>query len=79
MKYATPYGQRSTLVPADAWRSLPPLHVAVQLQRGEQEEPLSDDLVHIETERMGLTSNSTTRLRAASTVKAIHKYVQTLS
>lgn len=55
------------------------LHVAARLQNGDPDATLTDYLVNIETQHMGLNPSDTTRPRAAATVGALREYVHGLS
>ena len=55
------------------------LHVTYRLQKGEPNAALTEYLVSIETEHMGLSPNYTTRPRAAATVAALRGYVDGLA
>jgi len=55
------------------------LHVAARLQNGDRDAAVTDYLVGIETQHMGLSPSNTTRPRAAATVAALREYVQSLS
>ena len=54
------------------------LHAAGQLWNGQSEHEVTDYLVKIETEHMGLTAVPGIRPRAFGVVKAIRHYVETL-
>lgn len=55
------------------------MHVAARLQNGDPETTVTDYLVSIETQHMGLSPSDTTRPRAAATVAALREYIQGLS
>lgn len=54
------------------------LHVAARLQNGDTDAAVTDYLVSIETQHMGLSPSDTTRRRAAATVAALREYVRGL-
>lgn len=55
------------------------LHVAAGLQNGDPDAVLTDYLVSIETEHMGLSPSDTAPLRASATVMALREYVHGLT
>jgi cytochrome P450 len=75
------------LLPAEGWEASSAadeydsylLNVAARLQKGEPDADLTDYLVSIETEHMGISPSNTTRIRAAATVAALQEYVDGLS
>lgn len=53
-------------------------NVAGRLRNGEPDDAVTRYLMNIETEHMGLSPSSDTQGRAATTVKAIREYIDTL-
>jgi hypothetical protein len=49
------------------------LHVATRLQNGDPDAPLTDYLISIETQHMGLSPSDATRPRAAATIAALRE------